>query len=133
MMTPSEDTLITLQTLAHGLLWPSESDYPIAVTALDGGPASMPVLLERLHLPVDAPIEQRTVYNLFANVCREADWMDDEARAKVQRFVALRDAILGRLRHPFAYRVGTIEITILVVGQDTTDRWLCLRTTAIET
>jgi hypothetical protein len=132
-MTQPEDALTALRALADGLLWPSESDYPIEVQILPEAPVDLDMLLRSLGLPAHTAVEQRTVYQLFANVCREHEWMDEEARAKVQHFIALRDALLGRLRNPVAYRVGEIDITLLVIGQDSTDRWLCLRTTAIET
>ncbi|NJN19002.1 MAG: sugar-non-specific nuclease inhibitor NuiA-like protein [Oscillochloris sp.] len=128
------DALAELATAAEGLLVMSESDHPLEPfrwSAAD--PITPETLLAYLQLPIDTPIETRSLEAFFDPLAQDREWFDDEQRVIATRFAALRDLIADRLRDVTVYQVGTTRITALIIGRDPSDEFVGLRTSLIET
>lgn len=126
--------LEALMAAADGLRMPSESDYPFEPFTWAGPGALTPeALVASLGLPPETPVETRTLERLFAPLTAEQNWMGAEERATCARFAALRAAIAAHLADVAVYRVGAVEIAVLIVGADAGGRLVGLRTTVVET
>ena len=129
-MTPKETT-DRLSTLSKGLLFPSESDFPLEPFTWESATLSPETILTRSLQPSDTAIESITLEDFFAPVVTDQDWFDDEDRAIAQRFRDLQAAI-ATLENVQVFKVGTVEIEVYIVGAIGPDL-VGLKTTIIET
>lgn len=128
------DALSALVAAAEGLLMPSESDYPFEPFRWPGpGPLTPEALLAHLGLPPETPVETRDAAALFERLSAPRDWHGEPERATAARFAALRDAFATNLADVVVYRVGTITISLFILGRDPAGATVGLRTTVIET
>ena len=132
---PSQsDTLEPILQAAHGLLMPSESDYPFTPFRWSGpGPLTPDALVAHLELPHDTPVVMRTLTQFFAPIVATREWHTDEDQAQVSRFLALHDALTTHLSDLVVFRVGEISIQAFIVGTDANGATVGLHTTQIET
>ena len=133
--TPTE-LLTTLGAAASGLLFPSESDYPLTPyrwVGTDGAEPSPAALIQAEGRKADTPVETRTVRALFEPLfVLQADATEEE-KADVARYRALVDLLEAELRDLRVYRVGAVEIDVYVLGRHPSGEWLGLKTRVIET
>lgn len=126
--------LAALADAAEGLLVPSESDAPLEPFHWEGEGALTPeALVASLGLSPDTPVETRTLDAFFAPLMREATWMDDAQREQAAKFAALRDRIAADLANVEVYRLGRIQITVVIAGRTGDGATGGLRTTLVET
>lgn len=126
--------LAAISAAAEGLLMPSESDYPFEPFRWEGpGPLTPEALRAQLGLPPDTPVETRDAFALLDQLAAEQDWFGAEERAVAARFAALRDTIAAQLTAVTLYRLGTLKITLIIVGRDPSGALVGLRTMAVET
>lgn len=122
-----------LEAAAAGLFVMSESDYPFEPYGWTGRwPPEPTALAVALGYDPDAPVEAGDLAAFFAAQSATYDWQDDADRARAARFAALGGLIQQRLSDLVFYRVGTIEITAVILGRVGTET-VGLRTTLIET
>lgn len=130
----SPDALATLTAAAAGLLVPSESDAPLTPFIWSGpGPLTADALLAHLNLPPHTPVETRSLHAFLDPLAAIHDWFDADQRATAARFAALRDLIAASLADVVVYRIGRIQITVVIAGQDPAGATVGLQTTLIET
>jgi DNA-binding MltR family transcriptional regulator len=128
------DALGVITAAAAGLLVPSESDYPLESFRWPGpGPLTPTSLLAHLDLPPDTPVETRSLDAFFGPLVVAHDSFDEGQRAAASRFASLRDLIAATLADLVVYRVGRIQITVIIAGADSDRNTVGLRTTLIET
>jgi hypothetical protein len=131
---PPPDTLAEIATAAADLLVPSENDAPLEAFRWPGpGPLTQEALLEHLGLPPATAVVTGDLASFFDPLARRRDWYDEAQLAAAERFAALRDLIAARLSAVMVYRLGTVEITVIIAGQDPAGTTVGLRTTLIET
>ena len=131
---PPPDTLATITAAADGLLMPSESDYPFEPFSWSGPePLTPELLLTLLDLPSDTPVEVRDALDLLDRLATVQEWFGDYEQMIAARFATLRDTLITHLTDLMLYRIGTIRITLIIVGRDHTGATVGLRTLAIET
>jgi hypothetical protein len=134
-MTPTE-FLTALGAAAAGLLFPSESDYPLTpyrwVGAEDTEP-SPEALIKAEGRPADTRVETRAVQDLFDPLIQEKDGWEGEERAAAVKYRALVSLLEEQLSHLSVYRVGKIDIDVYILGQHPSGDWLGLKTRVIET
>jgi hypothetical protein len=134
-MTTTE-FLAALGAAASGLLFPSESDYPLTpyrwVGVKDTGP-SPEALREAEGRPADTKVETRSLHELFDPLLQVEEGSSDEDQAVVARYRALVQLLEDNLKHLRAYRVGKIDIDVYILGQHASGEWLGLKTRVIET
>ncbi|MFO1019655.1 MAG: nuclease A inhibitor family protein [Planctomycetales bacterium] len=115
-----------LTRLVAGLLYPSESDEPFEVVELPPGadPSHPETISNPLGLPSAGPVKTTTVEKFFADI--------HGGEQDVQL-----DTLAAYLRQNFTdltvLRIGNINVTVLVLGRDSTGTWGGLRTTSVET
>ena len=129
-MTAKEITDRLLQ-LSEGLLFPSESEYPLEPFTWKSATLIPETILTRSQKPLDTTIEEIALEDFFAPVTTDEDWFEDEDRQVSQRFRDLQAAI-ATLENVQVFRLGKIEIDIYVVGAIGPDL-VGLKTTVIET
>jgi hypothetical protein len=82
-----------LTKLADGLLFPSESDFPLEPFVWESATISPETILLRSQKPADTAIETIALEDFFAPVVTDEDWFEDEDREIAQRFRDLQTAI----------------------------------------
>ncbi len=133
-VAPSPVALADIATAAAGLLVPSEQDAPLDSFYWPGlGPLTQEALLAHLGLAPTTTVATGDLASFFAPLAHIRDWYDEAQRAAAERFTVLHDLIAARLSAVVVYRVGTVEVTVVIAGQDPTGATVGLRTTLIET
>lgn len=131
----SPTILNTLQQAVTGLLWMSESDYPLEVQLWDL-PAETPLttntLLQQLHKPLDTPVEEIGLLDLFAPAVTERDWHGAEEKAIARQFQTLLNLIQDNLQNVHVFRIGKIAIDVYILGK-AESQWIAISTKVIET
>ena len=120
-----------LSQLADGLLFPSESEYPLEPFVWESTTLSSENILERSLKPSDTPIEAIALEDFFAPVVTDEDWFEDEDRAIAQRYRDMQ-GLIATLENVQVYKVGKVEIDVYIVGAIDPDL-VGLKTTVIET
>lgn len=133
-MTEPAELLSTLQQATTGLQWLSESDYPFEVVHWQDLPTLTPDRLRQLiHQPADATVEIQDLDSFFEVATQNQDWHSADDRAVVQRYQALVKTLKQLLTNPQVYRIGEVEIEILILGKTGQDCYSGVSTRAIET
>lgn len=131
---PPDEDVTALAEAAQSLLMPSESDAPFEPVAWFAPPPfSAAALRAALSMPPDTPITTRTLTSFFEPLTSERAWFGDKERERAARFARLEETIATHLSDVWVYRLGTIEITIVILGATTSGRLIGLRTSAVET
>jgi hypothetical protein len=120
-----------ISTISEGLLFPSESEYPLEPFTWKSATLKPETILTRSQKPADTLIESITLEEFFAPVTTDEDWFEDEDREIAQRFRDLQAAI-ATLENVQVFRLGKIEIDVYIVGAIGPDL-IGLKTTVIET
>jgi len=131
----SPDALLArLEEAARGLLFPSESDYPLTPFRWrnDDDEPSPDALREDLDLPAGTSVQVVSVEDFFAPVLAPPDegGVPPGDAARYRDLAALITQHLGDVR---VYRVGHADIDVLVLGRHASGAWLGLRTRVVET
>lgn len=134
MSTPSSSATVNLlKQAADGLLFMSESDYPFEGFLWQGqAPLTPEKLLDHLGQPSDTAIEVVALDDFFEPATEELDWYGPEERDTAKRFRQLLATIQQQLPDAKVYRVGSVEITVVIVGQ-VEDDVVGLTTKVVET
>jgi hypothetical protein len=126
-----------LASAASGLLWPSESDYPVDVFHPVAPTGSAPLTIEELRaiLGVDATvtIEAPSYASVMDARTQVQDWMDEGQIATAKQFLVLRTALEADLTNLQVFRVGTVSIDVYVVGRSACGELVGVKSTVIET
>jgi hypothetical protein len=129
-----EELFGALEEATKGLLYMSESDYPIAVIRWDGPEQLSPDYLRKVAgADSSAMVEESTLEDFFRVPAGEQEWKGEAQLAEAQRYQCLRELLEENLKGIRVYRVGEINIGIYVVGQSQEGNWLGLSTRVIET
>lgn len=134
-LRPGQALLDDLCREVSGLLIPSETDSPIWVEEVPGGPTSA-WLRQRTAQPADAPIEVESVEAFLRPLAAVREGSTEEEAAKAARFVSLLGWIDEGLRGAVVYRVGRRPlIDVVLVGQAPRDSriWIALLAQLVET
>jgi hypothetical protein len=114
-----KDVIRSLQDVTKGLLFPSETDAPLEPFFWPHETAGAPTVeIVAGHLKVEpADVKSQSLSAFFKPTVTEEDWHNAEEKAEVKRFQALLAALKRDLKAPKVFRVGTVEVTVYVVGQ----------------
>ena len=126
-----------VEAAAAGLLYTSESDYPLTWFELPGAAAEWPMdaaaFAARVGAAPEAPWEEVTLDRFFAPHLEGADPADAVMQGARPRFAALKSLLEQRLREPRVFRVGSVEVQCYVVGDNGGGSVAGVRTVAVET
>jgi hypothetical protein len=140
-----------LERAAAGLLYSSESDYPLQFFSLPGAgegdltPEGFLIRLgvsqqfvDEFNVPIDRLVEERPLDGFFPSAADLADFYgtdpdDPKVVAESKRFRRLEAVLRKRLKGVRVLRVGYVEIRCYIVGRTADGDLAGLVTTAIET
>ncbi|KER09473.1 MAG: hypothetical protein HY22_11075 [[Candidatus Thermochlorobacteriaceae] bacterium GBChlB] len=123
-----------LTSLTEGLLFPSESDYPIEPFVWENmSDFSLDTILQRAEKPLDSPVETTDLAYFFRNVAEEKDWHDDGQKLLVPKYREIFNTLTASLKNITVYRIGQTEIDVFIVGQSGKSDAVGLKTKVIET
>jgi hypothetical protein len=130
-----DELLADLRAKTDGLYFPSESDYPFEPFRWQGFADDLfntEKWLAHLGLPLDSFVENTSIDYLFRNLSLAQAWHDEVQQAQVAQFAALQAFLLEHLQDLTVYRVGQVNITVLIMGKFERDV-VGLKTEAVET
>jgi hypothetical protein len=134
MHAPRHDPERRLEAAAHGLLFPSESEAPLALYRWpDAAEPSPAALLAREGHPPETPVETTTVEGELGPLTTAAPGADAQDQADAGRWKALVDSLQRELAELRIYRVGRVDIDLYVLGRAPSGAWLGYKTHAVET
>ena len=130
-----EDLLLSeLKEATKDLLFMSESDYPFEVIRWDKTQEITPDFLrKKAGKDADDPIEERSVDEFFKQAASMQDWHGKEETATAQKYQSLVKLLKERLTDLNVYRVGSVNITVFIVGKDQGGDRVGLSTHVVET
>jgi hypothetical protein len=132
-MKTDEQILNELKEASAGLLFMSESEYPFEAVRL-GVVEPTPASLRQLSGgEADAPVETRSLEDFFRIAASEEEWRSFAERADAKKYQALAALLKENLKHVKAYRVGSVNIPVYLIGQSAQGNWLGLSTRVVET
>jgi len=120
-----------LENAANGLLMMSESDYPFEYVNTSEHQLSDALALRLAGLPEGAPVSQTTIEHLLRNMINTASGSVNEATA--QRFQQLMATLKQELTNVTVYRVGDVQVHVLILGLAANGTVGGMRTLLIET
>ena len=88
-----------LTKLSEGLLFPSESEYPLEPFTWKSATLNRKTILTQAGKPAKTSIEAIALEDFFATVVTDQDWFEDEDREIAQRFRDLQSAFGYRVAH----------------------------------
>ncbi len=134
MQGESAKIIAALTAAAEGLLVPSEQDAALELFRWPQREQLTPArLVAALGLPPATPVETRTLDSFFAPLTRTHPALAPEEQAQAARFATLRDLIVAHLSDPLVYRVGSVEISLLLLGRLPDGQLAGFRTSVVET
>lgn len=127
------ESLIT--PLLDDLLYPSESDEPVAYFSREW-PNEQPPQLTEMAALLDRPeretITEHDPARFWELVTNDQSWYGPEEQERTRRFVELRQVLETNLTHLKYFEAGEIEVTLLLLGLNGTQ--LCgVMTMAVRT
>ncbi len=133
-MKSDDEILSELARAAEGLLFMSESDYPLEVVRLGSEKEVTPETLRKLSgRGDDAPVREQQVEDFFRSAAAEADWKSEPELESARRYQALVRLLKSKLACVKAYRVGDTEADVYVLGKSEAGELMGLKTTVVET
>ncbi|HET6149151.1 MAG TPA: nuclease A inhibitor family protein [Polyangia bacterium] len=134
-MALRDELVRDLERLTEGLLFMSESDFPLAVVLWrqPGGNPNARRLAALTGEPHPDLAQVMTVDEFFANAATPRPWHDAEEQTIVRRYAGVVHFLKTRLTGVRVFRFGRITIHAYVVGTTRNGDWIGLATTQIET
>ncbi|MCA1568683.1 MAG: nuclease A inhibitor family protein [Acidobacteria bacterium] len=133
-MKTDEELFGALKEATEGLLYMSESDYPVEVVRWDGSEQLSPDYLRKVAgADSSAAVEESTMEELFRVPAGKQEWKGEAQLVEAQRYQRLRKLLEENLTGIKVYRVGEINIGVYVLGKSAEGNWLGVSTRAVET
>jgi len=120
-----------LENAASGLLMMSESDYPFEYINTTDRQLSNELALQLTGMPQGTPVGQTTIEHLLRNMTSTASGSVNAATA--QRFQTLMTTLQQELTGLTVYRVGDVQVHVLILGLTADGTVAGMRTLLIET
>ena len=120
-----------LQTAATGLWMMSESDYPFDYLETTQTSHNPEIARQLAGREADAPVSPVSLDHLLRNMTDPASGSVSPDTAK--KFVNLAQTLKSELRGLSVYRIGDVEVDVLILGKTGEGRIAGLKTRLIET
>jgi hypothetical protein len=119
---------------ARGLWYMSETDAEIVPFVWKEANSVTPAaVLEMLGAGDDATVEEVDPDTFFARLTTIQDWFGDGDKARAAGFDKLYEALQAELGKPTVFRIGNVQIDIVIAGIDAGGHIAGVRTRAVET
>ena len=133
-MMSDEQVQQELSEAARGLMFMSESDFPVEVVCWQNVAEITPGYLRALTgEDASAPVEAVSAEDFFRAAASEPEWKGATEMATARRYQKLLQLLGERLKDLQAYRVGTVNAAVYVVGRSPDNNWLGVSTRVVET
>jgi hypothetical protein len=133
-MKSDEELLADLSRATRGLFVMSESDYPFETIYLKDETEPGPQRLRQLAgAGEDAIIETRSPDEFFNSTTFETVSKEGGAFNAARGYEALAELLRNNLTELRVYRIGRINISVIILGKSPTGNWLGLSTRVVET
>ena len=134
MSTNTNEIITKLKNASQGLLWLSESEYPLEPVLWQSvEDLTAKKLLQQLKKPSNTPVRVTDIDKFFSNAIAEHDWYDDEQKAEVKKCRHLLEELKSNLSNITVYCVGKVEIDIYIVGKTPNGDLAGVSTMVVET
>lgn len=120
-----------LETASKGLLMMSESEYPFDYISSDETRSSPALALQLTGKPEGTTVTLTTLDDLLRNLVNPASGAVSPAQAK--QYQQLAAVLKDSLKELTVYRVGEVQVDVLVLGLTDEGKVAGLRTKLIET
>jgi hypothetical protein len=129
------ETENTLAAAVKDLLYMSESDEPFEVVQWQGGREHFDAaqVLKCTGREASTPIQVLGLEDFFKGLTREQPWHGEAEKADAARYRNLLATLQQHLAETKVFRIGRIQVDIIIIGRTTTGKWAGLKTKAIET
>lgn len=132
-MRTDEQLLAELERAAAGLFYMSESDYPFEAVCFENVEKLAPERLRELAGAAEgASVEVRSLEDFFRDA-RAVELPRGAGTARPASFKNLVRLLRENLTDVKVYKVGEINIPVLVLGRSASGRWLGVSTRVVET
>lgn len=131
---PADGLIEKIKKLVEGLSYTSETDAEIEPFA--GGKADAVTkesLLAQIGASADSVVKEKKIDEFFARLTDLQDWFGEEEKETAGRFSKLRDLLQKELKDLKVFKIGETEIDIYVVGLDSQNRLMGIKTKSVET
>lgn len=125
-----------LEAALCGLAYQSESDYPLELVhwkRTGDSAVNAEFVRAQLEQGPDINIEEQDAQKFLQECCLVQPWFGDEERVMARRFKALQDLLNAQLKYMQLFRLGETEVTIVLVGQDSSGDVSGFKTISVET
>ena len=132
--TGNESLEERIAAACRGLSYMSETDAPIE--SFNGGKVdelSPDAIRKATGSDSKLRIEEADPAEFFGRLTAVKDWYTAEQKRDTRRFAILEKLLRENLSDLHVYRIGRIRIALYVVGLDTENNILGVKTTAVET
>jgi hypothetical protein len=134
----SEDITITnkLKKATDGLMFQSESDYPIELFYLEGNEKKSIARDDILNVgkhPAKTLVKTMKLEDFFASAIQEQSWHGAEEKEIVNRFRELVHILKEDLSDVKVFKVGKVEIDVYVIGKIESGDFAGVKTKVVET
>jgi len=126
-----KSTQVKLESAANGLLMMSESDYPFTWFETPVEQLDEQLILQLAEKPEGSAIEKTDLDHLLRNMTNISSGAVNQETAK--KFSNLSSGIKEELTNVVVYRVGEIQIEVLITGITKEGKIAGMRTQLIET
>lgn len=136
--TPSEqkenDLAKQIKISVKGLYYSSETDAPVRVFAGSvANGVTQENLLSQIKKENNTPVQTVNFDDFFSKLIALQDWFGDEEKAAAEKYAALRDLLKNNLKDLNVFKVGSSELDVYVVGLDSDNKLVGIKTQAVET
>jgi hypothetical protein len=134
MSSDRSSVLVELTRATDGLLFQSESDYPLTPLYLDAGgrkTLSAQDVAGMVNSQEKGPVKIITFEEFFANATTERDWQGPRDKETVKKFQSLVQTLRSLLSDIKVFRIGDGEVYVL--GRTASGDFAGVSTKVVET
>jgi hypothetical protein len=132
-MKSDEQLIEELREATRGLLFMSESDYPLEVFRWGGAEPTREFLRGLTKQDSSAQFETQGARELFRAAVSEPEWKGEAELAVARRYQSLLRLLETALSDLKVYRVGSVDVQVYVAGRAPSGNWLGVSTRVVET
>lgn len=123
-----------LAKMCEGLIYMSETDAEFTVyKGAKNETLSKETMLAQINGSPNVACEEQNFDNFFLRLTTCKDWFGEFEKQKAKQFGKLQDLLKTNLKNLKIFRIGKIQIDIYIVGTDSENNTIGLKTKSVET
>lgn len=131
----SQTAMAALRKATHGLLYMSETDEPFEVVHLEKptGAFGAPDACLLAKRQAGCLVQTQSLDEFFGELAQERDWHGKAEKEDARRYRELWTLFRDCLAEATVFRLGELQVDIIIVGKAADERWVGVKTHAVET